>query len=167
MKRRWSARETMWWRRSEQRTFELEGEVVGQVTALVITAKKEESVGVVDLETPEVEDTLREEQGLAIPFGAGLRSETAHFDGEVSAVDVISEEEVASVGGVPSNLEQLHQVELRDQAREAEWHSVSVRFLKRARRVSSKQSRTHVLSMDVTADCSERSRSQISRQKRG
>mgnify|MGYP001595102805 CR=1 FL=1 len=36
----------------------------------------------------------------------------AHLDREVATVDVVAEEEVPRVGWVPSNLEQLHQVEL-------------------------------------------------------
>lgn len=42
-----------------RRTLKLEGEVVGKVTALVVTAEEVEGRGVVDLKGPEVEDTLR------------------------------------------------------------------------------------------------------------
>jgi hypothetical protein len=44
--------------REMRRTLELEGEVVGQMAALVVTAQQEEGIGVVDLETPEVQNTL-------------------------------------------------------------------------------------------------------------
>lgn len=36
-----------------------------------------------------------------------------YLDGEVTSVDVISQEEVPGVGRVASNFKQLHQVELR------------------------------------------------------
>jgi hypothetical protein len=39
--------------------LELEREVVGQVTTLVVTTEKEEGVGVPHLERPEVENTLK------------------------------------------------------------------------------------------------------------
>jgi len=38
--------------------LELEGEVVGQMATLVVTTHEPESVGVPDLKTPKVEDTL-------------------------------------------------------------------------------------------------------------
>lgn len=55
----------------KQRTLELEGEVIGQVSALVVATEKEECIGVVDLERPEVEDTLEartERVRLALPW---------------------------------------------------------------------------------------------------
>lgn len=69
--------------------LQLKGEVIGQVATLVIAAEKPQGVGVVDLEGPEVKDTLY---------------------AEVAAVHVIAEEEIPSLGGVAANLKQLHQV---------------------------------------------------------
>ena len=36
----------------------------------------------------------------------------SYFDGKVASINVISEEEVASIGGMTSDFEELHQVEL-------------------------------------------------------
>ena len=38
--------------------------------------------------------------------------ESAYFDGKVASIDVVSEEEVASVGGMTSDFEELHEVKL-------------------------------------------------------
>lgn len=40
------------------RTFEFEGEVIGQVSTLVVASEKEESLGVPYFECPEVENAL-------------------------------------------------------------------------------------------------------------
>lgn len=69
--------------------LELKGEVVGQMTALVVAAQQPERLGVVNLERPQVQDAL---------------------DGKVATVNVITEEEVARLGRVAADLEQLHQV---------------------------------------------------------
>lgn len=69
--------------------FQLEGEVIGQMTALVVSTKKPECLRIVDLEGPKVQHTL---------------------DTEVSAVDVVAQEEIPRLCGVATNLKQLHQV---------------------------------------------------------
>ena len=69
--------------------LELECEVVGQMTALVVSTQQPERLGVVDFERPQIEHTL---------------------DAEVAAVDVIAEEEVPGLSRVAANLEQLHQI---------------------------------------------------------
>jgi hypothetical protein len=38
--------------REETRTFKFEGEVIGQMTTLVVSSKEEESVGIPDLQCP-------------------------------------------------------------------------------------------------------------------
>ena len=43
-----------------EHTFELEGEVVSKLSALVVPPKKEQRVGVPDLERPYVENNLEE-----------------------------------------------------------------------------------------------------------
>ena len=45
--------------RVKELTLELEGEVVGQMTTLVVASKQEQCVRVPDLERPQVENTLR------------------------------------------------------------------------------------------------------------
>jgi hypothetical protein len=40
-------------------TFQLESEVIGQVAALVVAAEKEDSAGIADLQTPQIEDALK------------------------------------------------------------------------------------------------------------
>jgi hypothetical protein len=44
--------------RSEQLTFQLEGEVVGQMSALVVSSEEEQRVGIPHLQRPQVEHTL-------------------------------------------------------------------------------------------------------------
>ena len=43
---------------------------------------------------------------------------TAHFNGEVASVDVVSEKQIPRVCRVASNFEELHKVELIDRASE-------------------------------------------------
>lgn len=69
--------------------LQLEGEVIRKVAALVVPAQQPEGLGVVYLEGPEVQDAL---------------------DAEVSPVNVVAEEEVPRLGGVATDLEELHQI---------------------------------------------------------
>ncbi len=69
--------------------LQLEGEVVGQVTALVVATQQPERLGIVDLERPQVEHAL---------------------DAEITAVDVVAQEKVPRLGRVTADLKQLHQV---------------------------------------------------------
>lgn len=69
--------------------FELEGEVVSQVATLVISSQQPEGLGVVNLQTPQVEDTLYT---------------------EVATVDVVTKEQVSGLGRVAANFEQLHEI---------------------------------------------------------
>lgn len=69
--------------------FELKGKVVCQMTALVVASQEPQRLGVVNLERPEVQNT---------------------FDREVTTVNIVAEEEVARLGRVATDLEQLHQV---------------------------------------------------------
>lgn len=69
--------------------LELESKVIGQVAALVVASQQPQRVRVVNLERPQVQDAL---------------------DTKVAAVDVIAEEQIAGLGRVAANLEQLHQV---------------------------------------------------------
>lgn len=69
--------------------FKLEGEVVGQVTTLVIASQEPQRLGVVDLQSPEIQDT---------------------FDTKVATVDVVAQEEVSRLGRVASDFEELHQI---------------------------------------------------------
>jgi hypothetical protein len=69
--------------------LELESKVVGQMAALVVATQQPERLGVMDLERPQIEHAL---------------------DAEVTAVDVVAEEEVPGLGRVSANLKQLHQV---------------------------------------------------------
>lgn len=54
-------------RKRKGRTLEFEREVIGEMAALVVSSKKEDGIGEVDLERPEVENTLifveRREEG--------------------------------------------------------------------------------------------------------
>lgn len=70
-------------------TLQLEGEIISQMATLVVTTKKPQAVWIPDLQGPEVEHTL---------------------NGKVSAINIVSEEEVSGVRGVSADLEQLHQI---------------------------------------------------------
>lgn len=69
--------------------LELEGEVVCQVTAFVVSSEQPQGLGVVDLQRPEVQDAL---------------------DAEVATVDVVAQEEVSRLGRVAPDLEELHEI---------------------------------------------------------
>lgn len=69
--------------------FKLEGEVVGQVATFVVSSQQPERLGVVNLETPEVENTLY---------------------AEITSVDVVTKEEISGLGGVTTNFEELHEI---------------------------------------------------------
>jgi hypothetical protein len=69
--------------------FQLEGEVVRKMAALMVSSQEPQRVGIVDLERPKVEDT---------------------FYAEVAPIDVVSEEKVTGLGRVAADLKQLHQV---------------------------------------------------------
>jgi len=69
--------------------LELEGEVVRQVTALVVSSEQPQCLGVVDLQRPEVQDTL---------------------DTEVATVDIVAQEKVSRLGRVAADLEELHEI---------------------------------------------------------
>lgn len=69
--------------------LELEGEVVGQVATLVVSSQQPEGLGVVNLQTPKVEDTLY---------------------AEVTTVDVVTKEQVSGLGRVAANFKQLHEI---------------------------------------------------------
>lgn len=71
--------------------FQLECEVVREMAALMISTEKPESVGVPDLQRPEVQNTLNT---------------------EVASIDVISQEKVSRIRRITANFEQLHQVEV-------------------------------------------------------
>jgi hypothetical protein len=45
-------------------TFELEGEVVGQMSALVIPSQQKQCIRIPNLESPEIEDALAELNGM-------------------------------------------------------------------------------------------------------
>jgi len=69
--------------------FQLEGEIVGQVATLVVSTQEPESLGIVNLQRPQVKNTL---------------------DTEVTTINVITQKEVSRLGGVATNFKQLHQV---------------------------------------------------------
>lgn len=69
--------------------FQLEGEVVCQVTALVVSAEQPEGFGVVNLEGPEIEHTLNT---------------------EVTTVNIIAKEEISRLGRIPTDFEELHKI---------------------------------------------------------
>lgn len=71
--------------------LEFEREVVGQMSAFVVSPQEEKSVRVPDLERPQVQHAL---------------------DGEVTSIDIISQEQIASIGRVAAYFEKFHQVEV-------------------------------------------------------
>ncbi len=87
-------------------TFELKGEIVGQVATLVVSSKQPQRLRVPNLQRPQVENTLNS-SALAV-----IRQAGTYLNTEVSSIDVVTEEEVTSICGIAANLEQLHQVEI-------------------------------------------------------
>lgn len=69
--------------------LKLEGKIVRQMTAFMVSPEQPERLRVMNLERPQVEDAL---------------------DTEVASVDVVSQEEIASLSGVATNFEKLHQI---------------------------------------------------------
>lgn len=69
--------------------LEFESEVIGQMATLVVAAQEPQSLRVVDLEAPQVKNTL---------------------DTEVSSIDIISEEKVSCFRGVTADFKEFHQV---------------------------------------------------------
>jgi hypothetical protein len=69
--------------------FKLEGKVIGQVATFVVSSQQPKSLGVVNLETPEVENALY---------------------AEITSVDVVTKEEISGLGGVATNFEKLHEI---------------------------------------------------------
>ena len=55
-------------------TFQLEGEVIGQVSTFMIASEKPQRVGIPDLERPQVEDTL-----LSVSMENELRTSEKEF----------------------------------------------------------------------------------------
>lgn len=70
-------------------TLKLKSKVIGQMSALVVSAKKPQGIWVPDLQRPEVENTLNT---------------------EISSINVISKEQVSCLGWVATNFEELHQI---------------------------------------------------------
>ena len=94
--------------------FCLECEVVGQVSALVVSAEEEERVGVADFEAIQVEQTLQRYRFPGMSGSDGERwVKKTHLDAEVTSVNIISEEDVAGFGGFASNFKEFHEIELR------------------------------------------------------
>ena len=69
--------------------FKLEGKVIGQVATFVVSSQQPKRLGVVNLETPEVENALY---------------------AEITSVDVVTKEEISGLGGVATNFEKLHEI---------------------------------------------------------
>ncbi len=68
--------------------FKLEGEVVGEMAAFVIASEEPESVGVPDLEGPQVEDALDCQSSYKL---VGITD----LDAEVTAINVVPKEEIS------------------------------------------------------------------------
>ena len=105
----------------EEHTFKLEGEVVGQVTTLVVAAKEKKGFGIPDFERPEVEHALqdasddRQQQprNLVVRRGVIRHANTTYLNAEVAPVNIVSQEQIACRLRIASDLEKLHQIILR------------------------------------------------------
>ena len=95
-------------------TLLAEGEVRGQVAALVVAAQQVKRLRVQDFHRPQVQYTLfglKKTNKFKIEIVLLCDCATsAYFDAEVAAVDIVAEEEVARVGRLAADLEQLDQV---------------------------------------------------------
>ena len=70
-------------------TLKFECEIIGQMSTLMVTPQKPQSLRIMDLEGPEVQDA---------------------FDTKVPSINIVTQEQVACVRRVASNLEKLHQI---------------------------------------------------------
>lgn len=77
-----------------------------------------------------------------------------HLDGEVTSVDIVSEEEVPRIGRVAADFEELHQIKLRPAEKRWEISAVLPSTPSRILVAESlgRGRRTHILTVDVAAD---------------
>jgi len=80
------------------------------MSTLVIASKQEKGVGIPHFQRPEVEHTLKSHISLLLSLPSFLRTD---LDGEVASVYIVPQEQIACLSRVPSDLEKLHQVVLR------------------------------------------------------
>lgn len=69
--------------------LELEGEIVGEMATLMVSAQQPESLGIMYLQGPQVQDTL---------------------DTKVAPVYVVAEEEISGLGRVTTDFEKFHKI---------------------------------------------------------
>ena len=88
--------------------LELEGKIVSQMSALVVSAHQPQSVRIPYLQSPEVENALYLVSIPCSEIGRNFR----YLDAEISSIHVISKEKVSRLSWIPANFEQLHQIEI-------------------------------------------------------
>jgi len=85
--------------------LQLEGEVVGQMTALVVSSKQPKCVGIPDLQGPQVQ--------YALPISVQayvMRTVRAYLDTEITPIHIVAQEQVARFCRIAPDFEQLHEV---------------------------------------------------------
>lgn len=86
--------------------LELERKVICQMPTLMITAKQPQCVWIPDLERPEVQNALKKGQF----FFTKEVVRNPDLYAEISTVDVVTQEQIARLGWVAPNFEQLHEI---------------------------------------------------------
>lgn len=85
--------------------LKLEGEVVGQMTALVVSSEQPKRVRIPDLQRPEVQNALK-----LSAYAMESRYPASDLYTEVSAIDVVAQEQVTCFSGIATHFEELHEI---------------------------------------------------------
>lgn len=84
--------------------FELEGEIICEMPALVVPSQKPQRVRVPNLQGPEVQNALRQLDQRDSRLGV------TDLNAKITSVDVVAQKQVPCIDRVAADLEQLHQV---------------------------------------------------------
>ena len=122
------------------RTFALEREVFGKMTAFVVSSKHDYPVWSVDFEGVEVQQTLDVGVG-SVKVSMDIREGT-HLNSKVSSINIVSQEQIHAILQRTAHFEHLHQVILQD-LNSSEASLQAGRWNKTA----------HILTMDIATNC--------------
>lgn len=86
-------------------TLQLEGEVISQMTTLVVSSEQPKRIRVPDLQRPEVQNALRPSTICHM-----VPRQMSHLYTKVAAINVVAQEKIACLCGVATDFEQLHEV---------------------------------------------------------
>ena len=86
--------------------FELEGEIICKMSALVVASQEPECVGIPDLQSPEVQNALKKRQNHI----RKLKRKTAYLNAKIASVDIVTQEQVSCFRRIATDFEQFHQI---------------------------------------------------------